>query len=79
MYQPAHVDGRTVIILKPFNGGYRVVESGRLSFDGDSLTLIREDTGRTFAASEVDAMKLVTASNRIPECSGFDFFVIAPS
>jgi hypothetical protein len=77
MYQPAHIDGRTVVVLRPVGRGYRVVESGRLRFDGDTLLLYGKEFQRPSSEAEMDSLKFVAAGNRIPECQGFDLFLIA--
>lgn len=76
MYQPAHIDGRTVVVLRSAGRGYSIVESGRLEFDGEELSLLSEDSKRSFSDREIDSLKLVVAGNRIPECQGFDLFLI---
>lgn len=76
MYQPAHLDGRTVVVLRSAGRGYRIVESGYLSFDGET-SLVGEETQRLFSDAEMDSLKLVAPGNQIPACQGFDFFLIA--
>lgn len=76
MFQPAQIDGRTVVVLRPEGHGHVVVESGRLTFDGDEVSLVAGDSRRSFSDTEIDSLKLVVAGNRIPECHGFDLFLI---
>ena len=76
MLQPAHIDGRTVVVLRPAGHGHVVVESGRLNFDGEEVSLVAGDSRRSFSDTEIDSLKLVVAGNRIPECQGFDLFSI---
>ena len=78
MYHPAHIDGCTVVVLRPHGLGYAAVESGWLSFDGVELALVTDDTRRTLSDGEVDLLKLVVPGNRIASCQGFDFFLIRP-
>lgn len=76
MYQPMHVDGRTVVVLRRTWRGHAIVESGRLEFDGDELSLVVGGVERILPSAEIDSLKLVGADNRIPECQGFDLFLI---
>ena len=76
MYPPAHIEGRTVVVLRKDGRGYVAVESGRFSFDGEDLSLVAADTRRPFSDVELDSLKLVVTGNRIAECEGFDFFLI---
>lgn len=76
MYQPAHIDGRTVVVLHREGRGYAIVESGRLQFDGEDLSLADGESTRLFTDAEIDLLKIVVAENRIPECEGFDLFLI---
>ena len=77
MYQPAHVDGRSVVILRKDRRGFHVLEKGRLSYDGQELLLILDTSQRPFTESELDALMPVAAGSRIAECRGFDFFLLA--
>ncbi len=77
MHQPAHVDGCSVVVLRQGRHGFNVVESGILSFDGDSLTLGEGEARRAFSDGELASLMHVTPNSRIPECRGFDFFVLA--
>ena len=79
MYQPAHIDGRTVIILRSAWFGFQVVESGRLTFDGETLSLMGDNFERQFLAKEINSLQPVTAGNTIPQCTDFDFFIVLPT
>jgi len=79
MHLPAHIDGRTVVILRQEGCGHAVVESGRLSFDGETLSLVAGESRRVFTEAELAALKPVVAGSRMAECEGFDFFLLQPS
>ena len=82
MWRPVDIDGRTVVILEErpgFLGGYLLVESGRLSYDGQELTLISDQLERRITEEELQSFKPVSEANRIAACRGFDFFVIRSS
>ena len=76
MYNAAHIDGRTVVVLRREGRGYSIVESGRLEFNGEDLSLVNGDFKRLFTDDEMSLLKLVVAGNRIPQCEGFDLFLI---
>jgi hypothetical protein len=76
MYHPVHIDGRSVVVLRKRGLGYLVVRSGWLEFDGTELTLTTEDGRIPFSDEENNGLKRVVADNRIPQCRGFDFFLI---
>jgi hypothetical protein len=76
MLHPTHVDGRTVVILRQGRLGFHVVESGLLSYDGESLWLGEGECSRVLTDEECAAITLVGTKNRIWECQGFDFFVL---
>jgi hypothetical protein len=58
---------------------YDVLESGRLSFDGEVLSLVGEHESRTVTDDELDVMQPVVPGNAIPACNGFDFFLLQPA
>jgi len=72
----AHFDGCSVVILRPESRGFRVLEEGYLSFDGETLSLLGDKSSRPFSDGERDALMPVAAGNRIGECRGFDFFLL---
>jgi hypothetical protein len=76
MHQPAHIDGCTVVILRQVRWGFRVLESGYLSFDGETLSLVRGEAQRPFSVAGQDSLITVAEGNRIPECRGFDLFLM---
>ncbi|HVJ85816.1 MAG TPA: hypothetical protein VM452_09250 [Caulifigura sp.] len=75
MHYPPHIDGRTVVVLSRAVLGYRIIESGILSYDGESLTLVGETSRRLFTDAELASVLDVTPDNRIPQCRGFDFLL----
>jgi hypothetical protein len=77
MHHPAHIDGCTVVVLRQERWGFRVLGSGRLTHDGESLTLVDSDVCRPFSDAERDSLLPVGPGNRIPQCRGFDFFLLA--
>jgi len=77
MHQPAHLDGCSVVILRKVRRAFSVQEQGRLSHDGQKLMLVHGDARRLFTDAEIGALLSVTTDSRIPECKGFDFFLIA--
>jgi hypothetical protein len=82
MWQPAHIDGRTVVILRrraSIFSGYVVVESGLLMHTGEELLLVTKGGDRIISDDELQAFQPVTPQNRILECRGFDFFVVRGS
>jgi hypothetical protein len=76
MHQPAHIEGKTVVMLSRRGSSHAVIESGRLAFDGEDVSLVTAEAKRLFSPEEIDSLVLVVAGNRIPECLGFDFFTI---
>jgi len=76
IYQGAHIDGRTLVVIRRTWLGYEAVESGRLLFDGVGLCLENENGQRVVGDQEIDTLKLVTAENEIQPCRGFDLFRI---
>lgn len=82
MKHPAHIDGRTLVVIRPRKfilGGYDVVESGTLGFDGESLELAGDHGSRTVTDAELDSIQPVVQRTRIAACRGFDFFVVQPA
>jgi hypothetical protein len=76
MHQPAHVDGCSVVILRRTHLGYVIIDSGLLSFDGETLTLGEGDAARVVSHAELRALLTVAQDSRISACRGFDFFVL---
>jgi hypothetical protein len=79
MFYPAHLDGCSVVVLRQGRRGFHVVESGFLCFDGERLTLGEGRACRVFTDAEQESLMTVTEHSRIPECRGFQFFVLAES
>jgi hypothetical protein len=74
---PIHVDGRALVILRQTGRRFDVIASGRLAYDGESLTLRDTDGGeRTISDAELDGFQPVVATNRIRECQGFDLYLL---
>ena len=78
-YNPVGVDGRTLVVIRQTPLGFEAVESGWLSYDGSQLTLRLNSGERIITVDELNEMKLVAPSSRIPACDGFDFFRIVGS
>jgi hypothetical protein len=77
MYHPAHIDGRSVVILRSDRWGYSALEIGILSYDGRALSLGEGESQRALSDDELQSLMPVAPGNRIPECRGFDFYLIA--
>jgi hypothetical protein len=77
MYHPAHIDGRSVVILRQGRRGFHVLESGMLSYDGQTLTLGEGKSRRVFTDDELRSLMPVVDGCRISECSGFDVFLLS--
>lgn len=76
MYQPAHVDGRSLIILQRRGHKYSVRASGELLHDGEVLELVGEGQRRVVTDQELASFMDVLPNTRLPLCQGFDFFLI---
>jgi hypothetical protein len=82
MWNPAHVDGRTLVVIRPRKsllGGYEVIESGRLSHEGDALRLVGDRSSRVVTDAELQALQPVVQKSHIAACRGFDFFLLRPA
>jgi hypothetical protein len=77
MHHPAHIDGRSVVLLRQGRRGFHVLESGMLSYDGQTLTLGEGESRRVFTDDELQSLWPVVEGSRIPECRGFDFFLLS--
>jgi hypothetical protein len=53
------------------------MESGILSHDGQTLSLGEGESRRVLSDDELQSLMPVAPGNRIPECRGFDFYLIA--
>jgi hypothetical protein len=73
---PAHVDGRTLIVIRRTTMGYKSLQSGRLSHDGRQLTLVGEHGEIAITDRELAELQPVVPSNQISACRGFDFFLL---
>lgn len=78
---PVEIDGCALVILQDSGwSGFHVLESGVLSYDGCELSLERTDgTRRPMGEQEQRKILNVTGGNRIPECAGFDLFILRSS
>ena len=76
MFYPAHLDGCSVVVLSNERRGFQFVERGVLSFDGEALSIGDGESRRIFTDLQRDSHIPVVVNSRIPECQGFDFFVL---
>ena len=76
MYHPAHIDGKTLVVLVQCGATFQTIASGRLSYDGDVLTLVGPDSHRDVTDAEMAQLQPVAPACRIRECAGFDFFLL---
>jgi hypothetical protein len=80
MFQPAHVDGRSLVILRRrrtwLGWRFSVVASGLLEHDGEILALVDGESNRVITEQELAEVLLVKPDTRIAECRGFDLFLI---
>jgi hypothetical protein len=60
---------------------FDIVAEGRLAHDGDMLRLkgAVQASDRIITDDEVAGIKLVTPENRIPQCRGYELFLIVES
>jgi hypothetical protein len=80
MYHPSEIDGCSLVVLRPTALGFEIIESGILSYDGEALRLETLPNGwRLIDDAESNEFRYVGPENRIPECQGFDLFVILPA
>jgi hypothetical protein len=77
MHHQAHIDGRPVVILRHGRRGSHVPESGLLSYDGQTLTPGEDESRRVFTDDELRSLMPVVEGSRIPECRGFDVFLLS--
>ena len=79
MWYPAHIDGRTLVIIQPrpsVFGGYESVESGMLEYDGEVLHLVGAHGSRALLNAELESLQPVVPHSGIAVCHGFDFFLL---
>jgi hypothetical protein len=80
MFQPTHVDGRFLVILRRsshiLGSQFSVVASGQLVHGGETLELVGNNTRRVISSQELANFMLVKPDTRISECRGFDFFLV---
>jgi hypothetical protein len=73
--------GRALVVLRelpnPFGYRYDVQESGILVREGDALSIEHPDgTTRPLSNFEKARLLVVMPTNRIPECAGYQFFIL---
>ena len=78
---PVEADGCGLVILRERRGFFRVsydvVESGVMVYDGETMRLEHSDgSTREVPEGEWSDMLNVTPANRIPQCAGFQFFIL---
>ena len=79
---PVRLDGNTLVVLRDkstsFRTAFEIVRSGRLCYDGETLRLKNESgtTVWTLPDEIPPGICNVTPENRIPECAGYDFFLL---
>jgi hypothetical protein len=81
MWHPAHIDGRTLVVIRPRQsmlGGYEVIESGMLEHDGEVLRLVGDHGARAVTNEELRSLQPVVPRSKIGACRGFDFFLLRP-
>jgi hypothetical protein len=79
MWHPTHIDGRSLVVIRPrrsFLGGYDIVESGMLKYDGEVLRLVGDHGSHAITDTELDSLQPVVPQSRIDACRGFDFFLL---
>jgi hypothetical protein len=80
MHHPVEIDGCRLVILrertKLSSVRYDVLESGFLVYDGETMLLDSENGSRVVTEQEMDDILDVTPTNQIPECSGFQLFIL---
>jgi hypothetical protein len=76
MFYPIELDGCSVAVLRNGRWGFHVVESGVLGFDRETLSIGEGELRRVFTDVERDSLMPVGSNSRIPECRGFDFFIL---
>jgi hypothetical protein len=76
-FVPSHLDGRTLAVLSFDGWKYRLVASGHMSYDGETMTLLTNSSdNRSVTVDELSAIRPVSPKCRIPQCQGFDFFLL---
>ena len=79
MWEPAHLDGRTLVIIRPQGGifgGFEAVASGRLTYDGRQVELVAASETIPISDAESGAVQPVLPQTRIAVCRGFDLFLL---
>jgi hypothetical protein len=82
MWQPAHIDGRTLVVIRARESllcGYDVIEFGMLEHDGEVLHLVGDHGSRTVTDAELESLQPVVPQSNISACRGFDFFLLRPA
>jgi hypothetical protein len=77
-FNPTHLDGRTLVIIKQHVWGYQRIASGRLNYDGAQMFFREDDlTERPVTPDELALIRPVLPTSRIPQCRGYDLFLVA--
>jgi hypothetical protein len=76
MLHPAHVDGRSLVILQRRGHQFSVAASGQLEHDGETLALVGDGKRRVLTRARVGSVMVVRPDTKIAECRGFDLFLI---
>jgi hypothetical protein len=80
MLHPAHVDGRSLVILRRrqrlIGSCFCVVASGELEHDGETLFFLCDRAPQVITDQELASVMVVKPDTQIWECRGFDLFLI---
>jgi hypothetical protein len=79
MLQPAHIDGRALVVLRPRKsllGGYDVIESGMMQHDGEVIRLVGDHGSRVVTDAEIQSLQPVAPHSGMAACRGFDLFLL---
>jgi hypothetical protein len=73
------LDGCSLVVLMESGHGFRVLESGCLEYDGETLRFRVEDGSlRTLGEDEQRDILVVNKRNLIPQTAGYQLFVLRP-
>src|SRR5262245_5243208 len=72
VYQPHHVDGRSLVILRRQGNRLSVAASGELHHDGEILELENEGQRRIISDAELASFMAVRDDTLLVMCKGFD-------
>jgi len=79
--QPHTLDGQTLIVLRQRATDFETVCSGRRSFDGEALSVADAHDRELMVLTDTQLVQIkhVVDGNRIPQCAGYDFFILEPA